>query len=253
MIKLSNVSKAYDASSRAVVNNVTLEIGAGEILVIVGSSGCGKTTLLKMINRLIEPTSGVITVNNQDTQTLDPVLLRRSIGYVFQQVGLFPHMTIGENVSIVPRLCGIERLECERRAAQLLEFVNLNPHDFAERLPQELSGGQQQRVGVARALANEPACLLMDEPFGALDPVTRDALQADLLRLNAELHKTIVFVTHDITEAMRLADRIAVMYAGELQQVGTSQELLEQPATDFVRELFAVSKEQLKEVSEQLV
>jgi osmoprotectant transport system ATP-binding protein len=204
----------------------------------LGGSGSGKTTTLKMINRLIEPTSGAIEVDGQNVLAQDPVELRRSIGYVFQGIGLFPHMTVGENVSIVLRLLGRDKQEQRSRAEALLSLVELDPKEYLERFPADLSGGQQQRVGVARALAADPAYLLMDEPFGALDALTRDTLQQEVLRLKERLGKTIVFVTHDIFEALTLADRIAVMHEGQLEQVGPKEEILAEPATEFVKGLF---------------
>jgi osmoprotectant transport system ATP-binding protein len=198
-----------------------------------------------MINRLIEPSDGTILLAGKDVRRQDTIALRRSIGYVFQGIGLFPHMTVQENVSVVLRLQGRPQKERKDRARELLELVGLRPRDFEDRYPAELSGGQQQRVGVARALAADPGCLLMDEPFGALDAITRDGLQQELLRLKARLLKTIVFVTHDIFEALRLADRIAVMHTGRLEQVGPPEEILRTPATDFVRELFEKPAQQL--------
>lgn len=237
--------KSFDGGSHYAVRDLSLEIPDGQTLVLLGSSGCGKTTTLKMINRLIEPSGGTIEVDGRDVLALDPVVLRRSIGYVFQGIGLFPHMTIAQNVEIVPKLL---RWPADRRTArsrELLELVGLAPDDYADRLPAELSGGQQQRVGVARALATDPSYLLMDEPFGALDAVTRDLLQQELVVLKENLKKTIVFVTHDIFEALTLGDRIAILHAGHLEQVGTREEVLSTPATPFVRELFARPARQL--------
>ncbi|MCS3919648.1 ATP-binding cassette domain-containing protein [Fervidibacter sacchari] len=239
MIVLQDVWKSFDGGRTYAVKGVTLKVNKGETLVLLGSSGSGKTTVLKMINRLIEPTKGTIEIDGRNVQDLDPIALRRSIGYVFQGIGLFPHLTVAENVSIVLRVLGRPKSERRRRAEELLALVGLEPKIFADRYPDELSGGQQQRVGVARALAADPDYLLMDEPFGALDAVTRDILQQELLRLKEQLRKTIVFVTHDIFEAFLLADRIAVMHQGRIEQVGTKEQLLHQPATDFVRELLA--------------
>lgn len=244
MIRLKNISKVFPNGAKA-VRNLSLDIAEGETLVLLGSSGCGKTTTLKMINRLLEPTSGDIEVDGRSILDHDPVELRRSIGYVFQGIGLFPHITIGENVEIVVRLLGWPAAKRRRRALELLELVGLDPADYANRMPDELSGGQQQRVGVARALAADPTYLLMDEPFGALDALTRDSLQQELLALKRKLPKTIVFVTHDIFEALTLGDRIAILHGGELQQVGTKEEVLAKPATPFVRELFEKSAKQL--------
>jgi len=228
-----------------VVKNISLEVAEGETLVLLGSSGCGKTTTLKMINRLIEPTGGRIEVGGRDVASLAPALLRRRIGYVFQEIGLFPHMTIGENIAIVPRLLGWDKTRRQDRARELLTFMGLDPRDFADRYPDELSGGQQQRIGVARALAADPDYLLMDEPFGALDALTRDVLQQEILSLKQRLKKTIIFVTHDIFEAMILGDRIAVLHDGNLEQVGTREEVYQHPASRFVADLFSKSAKQL--------
>lgn len=239
MISIRSVSKSFGNDGSFAVDNISLEIQPGETLVLLGSSGSGKTTLLRLINRLIEPSSGTILLDEADTATLDPVQLRRRIGYVFQGIGLFPHFTVAANIAIVPRLLQWSRERRERRVGELLELVGLPAAEYAPRYPDELSGGQQQRVGVARALAGDPEYLLMDEPFGALDAITRDALQAELLALKQRLRKTIVFVTHDLQEALRLGDRVAVLHRGKLEQVGAPAELLQQPRTDFVRELFA--------------
>ena len=251
MIRLSQVSKSFDGGATHAVRGLSLEVAEGETLVLLGSSGCGKTTTLKMINRLLDLTDGQIMVDDTDIMTMDRVALRRSIGYVFQGIGLFPHMTIEENTSVVLRLLGRDAAERKNRARELLELVDLDPRAYAGRYPQELSGGQQQRVGVARALAANPKYLLMDEPFGALDALTRDSLQQEVLRLNRKLNKTIVFVTHDIFEALTLADRIAVMHEGRLEQIGTKQEILTQPATEFVRGLFEKPANQLREFMDQ--
>ena len=252
MIVLRNLCKSFDEGETFVVRDVSLEVAEGETLVLLGSSGSGKTTTLKMINRLIEPTSGEIEVDGTLVLEQDPTVLRRSIGYVFQGIGLFPHMTIEENVAIVLRLLGRPKDQRQARARELLQLVDLDPDSFAERLPRELSGGQQQRVGVARALAADPAYLLMDEPFGALDALTRDTLQQEVLRLKEKLGKTIVFVTHDIFEALTLADRIAVLHEGRMEQLGTRKEILAEPATDFVRDLFEKPAKQLTAFREHL-
>jgi len=245
MISLKHVFKSFDDGRHFAINNVSFDIHEGETLVLLGSSGCGKTTLLKLTNRLCDPTSGTIEVDGKDIAGQDPVALRRRIGYVFQGIGLFPHMTVEENVAVVPRLLGWSSRKRRQRAHELLRIVGLYPETYAGRFPEELSGGQQQRVGVGRALAADPAYLLMDEPFGALDALTRDTLQQELLTLKQRLNKTIVFVTHDIFEALALGDRIAVLHAGHLQPIGTKEEILQNPATDAVRELFAKPAQQL--------
>ncbi|VVC75596.1 Glycine betaine/carnitine/choline transport ATP-binding protein OpuCA [Aquicella siphonis] len=237
MIKLSHISKTYDQGGTYIVNDISLDILDGELLVILGSSGCGKTTTLKMINRLVDPTSGTIEIDGRDIMQMDPIKLRRSMGYAFQGVGLFPHMTVEENIVIALRLLGIPAAQRRMDAGRLMELVNLDPVLFSQRMPSELSGGQQQRVGVARALANNPHYLLMDEPFASLDAITRMSLQDELLRLHSELRKTIVFVTHDIFEAFRLADRMIIMHHGTIHQTGRKQEILDKPATEFVYEL----------------
>lgn len=245
MISLKHVSKTFDDGQHFAINNVSLDIHDGETLVLLGSSGCGKTTLLKLTNRLLDLTGGTIEVDGKDIASQDPIALRRSIGYVFQGIGLFPHMTVEENVAMVLRLIGWPSQKRRERAHELLRIIGLDPETYAERFPEELSGGQQQRVGVGRALAANPAYLLMDEPFGALDALTRDSLQQELLTLKQKLNKTIVFVTHDIFEALTLGDRIAVLHAGYLEQIGTKEEILQNPATNFVRELFAKPAQQL--------
>ncbi|MCG8466644.1 MAG: ATP-binding cassette domain-containing protein [Gemmatimonadetes bacterium] len=245
MISFRHVSKSFDRGRHFAVDDVSLEVRDGETLVLLGSSGSGKTTLLKLTKRLLEMTSGTIEVDGQDIADLDPIILRRKIGYVFQGIGLFANMTVEENVAIVTRLLGWAREERRSRAHELLELVGLEPAEYADRFPEELSGGQQQRVGVGRALAADPAYLLMDEPFGALDALTRDALQQELLTLKRRLNKTVVFVTHDIFEALTLGDRIAVLHGGHLEQVGTREEILAHPATEFVRDLFGKPAQQL--------
>ncbi|MBU0734605.1 MAG: ATP-binding cassette domain-containing protein [Proteobacteria bacterium] len=245
MIRLINVSKSFDKGNSHAVRDLSLRVEQGETLVLLGSSGCGKTTTLKMINRLIEPTAGTIEVGGEDITKQDPVELRRQIGYVFQGIGLFPHMTVEQNVELVPRILGWSIKRRKERAHELLQLVGLPPKEFASRFPDELSGGQQQRVGVARALAADPAYLLMDEPFGALDALSRETLQQELLALKEQLKKTIVFVTHDIFEALLLGDRIAILHQGKLEQIGTEREILSAPATPFVRDLFAKPARQL--------
>jgi osmoprotectant transport system ATP-binding protein len=212
-------------------------------LILIGPSGCGKTTTMKMINRLIEPSSGNIYIEGEDAGKLDPVELRRNIGYVIQQIGLFPHMTIGQNIALVPKLKKWDEKRKTERVEELLQLVGLPPEQYRDRYPNELSGGQQQRVGVARALAADPPIILMDEPFGALDPITREQLQDELLQLQSELQKTIVFVTHDIDEALKLGSRIAIMRDGKIVQLGSPDSLLRAPADGFVREF--LGKERL--------
>lgn len=234
MLRLEDVTKAYPDGTVA-VSRLNLDVAAGEFVVLIGRSGCGKTTTLKLVNRLIEPTSGRILLGGRDTRSMDPVSLRRSIGYVIQHVGLFPHMTVAENIGIVPRLVGWPEKERRRRAEELLELVGMDPAVFRDRYPRELSGGQQQRVGVLRALAADPEIILMDEPFGALDPITREKLQDEFKRLQKHLGKTILFVTHDIDEALKLANKIVLMKDGKAHQVGTPDEILRRPADEFVR------------------
>lgn len=245
MIRLIKISKSFDGGRSYAVKELSLDVAEGKTLVLLGSSGCGKTTTLKMINRLIEPTSGTIEVDGQDVTSQDPVLLRRKIGYVFQEIGLFPHMTIEQNVAIVPKLLGWDKNRRRVRAHELLELMGLDPRIFADRYQDELSGGQQQRVGVARALAADPDYLLMDEPFGALDALTRDTLQQELVSLKGRLRKTIIFVTHDILEAITLGDEIAILHNGNLEQIGTKEEVLSSPKTEFVAELFSKPAKQL--------
>jgi osmoprotectant transport system ATP-binding protein len=235
MISLEHVSKRY--SETPAVDDVSFEVGDGEVVILVGPSGCGKTTTLKMINRLIEPTSGVIRIDGRPTSEQDPNALRRSIGYVIQQTGLFPHMTIAENVATVPKLLGWDRARIRKRVGELLDLVGLPAETYGPRMPSELSGGQRQRVGVARALGSDPPILLMDEPFGAIDPVTRERLQDELLRLQGIVRKTVVFVTHDIDEAIKLGDRIALFSEhGRIAQYATPMELLAAPASPYVRD-----------------
>ena len=245
MISLKHISKSFDAGSHFALQDISFEVQDGETLVILGSSGCGKTTLLKLINRILEPTSGIIEIDGDRISRQNPIFLRRRIGYVFQGIGLFPHLTVEENAAMVPRLLGWPVARRRERVRELLHLVGLNPEMYSGRFPDELSGGQQQRVGVCRALAVDPAYLLMDEPFGALDALTRDTLQQELLALKRRLGKTILFVTHDILEALILGDRIAVLHAGLLEQIGTKGELLGHPRTPFVRDLFSRYAQQL--------
>jgi osmoprotectant transport system ATP-binding protein len=234
VIRLESVRKQYP-SGLVAVDDLSLEVPTGEVCVLVGPSGCGKTTILRMINRLIEPTAGRILVDDADVLKIDPVELRRRIGYVIQQVGLFPHQTVGTNIATVPKLLGWERARINARIDELLELVGLPAAEFRDRYPTELSGGQRQRVGVARALAADPPIMLMDEPFGAIDPVTRSQLQDEFLRLQHTLCKTIVFVTHDIDEAVKMGDHIAILrVGGHLAQYDPPDRLLAAPANEFV-------------------
>ncbi|WP_183650700.1 ATP-binding cassette domain-containing protein [Prauserella isguenensis] len=234
-IQLEGVTKRYPGSAEPAVKDVTMTIPAGKIVVLVGPSGCGKTTTMRMINRLIEPTSGRITIGGEDALKLDDVKLRRKIGYAIQQAGLFPHFTVAQNIAVVPGLLGWDKKRIAERVDELMDLVGLDVAQFRDRYPRQLSGGQQQRVGVARALAADPPVLLMDEPFGAVDPITRGILQDELLRLQADLGKTIVFVTHDFDEAVKLGDRIAVLgEASSIQQYDTPEAILANPANDMV-------------------
>jgi osmoprotectant transport system ATP-binding protein len=235
MIRLEKVSKRYPGQASAAVQELSLDIGDGEIVVLLGPSGCGKTTTLRLINRLIEPSSGRIFLAGEDVTQVDPDQLRRRIGYVIQQIGLFPHLTVADNIGMVPRALGWDKTRIRARVDELLDLVGLTPGDFRSRYPKQLSGGQQQRVGVARALAADPPALLMDEPFGAIDPITRERLQDEFLRLQERIRKTIVLVTHDVTEAVKLGDRIAVFTDGaKLAQFDTPAAILAAPADDFV-------------------
>jgi osmoprotectant transport system ATP-binding protein len=237
-VEFRNVTKRYEAGAKNVpgaVNDLSLTVPAGKICVLVGPSGCGKTTSLKMVNRLIEPTSGQIMIDGEDAAKRDVIDLRRSIGYVIQQVGLFPHQTIAENVATVPRLLGWPKARQRERAQELLALVGLEPAKYRDRFPSQLSGGERQRVGVARALAADPPIMLMDEPFGAVDPIVRERLQNEFLRLQEELAKTILFVTHDIDEAIKMGDLVAVMQQGGiLAQYAPPDEILASPASEFV-------------------
>jgi osmoprotectant transport system ATP-binding protein len=242
MISIEKVRKEY-ADGTVAVQELSLDVAEGEIAVLVGPSGCGKTTTMRMINRLVEPTSGTILLDGKDIAAVDPVTLRRGIGYVIQQVGLFPHQTVAANIATVPVLLGWDKARTAARVGELLELVGLDPDTHARRYPHELSGGQRQRVGVARALAADPPVLLMDEPFGAVDPVARERLQQEFLRLQEQVRKTIVFVTHDIDEAIKLGDRIAVMReGGHLEQYADPNTLLSDPATRFVAEFVGAER-----------
>ncbi|HEX9496337.1 MAG TPA: ABC transporter ATP-binding protein [Candidatus Limnocylindria bacterium] len=239
-VEFRDVTKRY--ADQVAVDGLSLAVPAGKICVLVGPSGSGKTTSLKMVNRLIEPTSGAILIDGHDILREDPVQLRRRIGYVIQQVGLFPHQTIADNVATVPRLLGWPKARIDARATELLALVGLDPSRYAKRYPVQLSGGERQRAGVARALAAEPPVMLMDEPFGAVDPIVRDRLQHELLRIQRELGTTILFVTHDIDEAIRLGDRVAIMKDGKLVQYAPPGELLAHPANEFVAEFVGADR-----------
>jgi osmoprotectant transport system ATP-binding protein len=241
MIRFEHVSKRY-ADGTTAVDDLSFEVNEGELVTLVGPSGCGKTTTMKMVNRLIEPTAGRIFLDGDDISGVDPVQLRRRIGYVIQQVGLFPHKSILDNTATVPHLLGVKRAKARERAAELLDLVGLDPKVFGERYPEQLSGGQRQRVGVARALAADPPVLLMDEPFGAVDPVVRERLQNEFLRLQQTLGKTVLFVTHDIEEAVRLGDRIAVYGDGRIEQYDTPSAVLGTPATDYVADFVGADR-----------
>jgi osmoprotectant transport system ATP-binding protein len=242
MVRLENIQKTYDRTN--VIEALNLEIPKGQFAVLIGPSGCGKTTTLKMINRLIEPTSGSIFIEEQDIAKVNPVMLRRKIGYVIQQIGLFPNMTIAQNIEVVPKLLKWPPEKRKKRTQELLRLVDMDPDEYMSRYPGELSGGQQQRIGVLRALAVEPPLILMDEPFGALDPITRETLQDELKKLQRRLGKTIIFVTHDMDEALKMADIIVLMKEGKVIQIASPEELLTNPANDFVAEF--IGKHRLK-------
>jgi osmoprotectant transport system ATP-binding protein len=246
VIRIEGLTKRYGET--VAVEDLSLEVAEGELLVLCGGSGCGKTTTLKMVNRLIEPTAGRVWVDERDASAVPGHELRRHIGYCFQQIGLFPHMNVEENVAITPRLLGWEEARIDTRVDELLEMVELEPSVFRARAPDELSGGQQQRVGIARALAPGPDVLLMDEPFGALDPLTRDLLQRRFQAIRRELGVTTMFVTHDMVEALLLGDRIAVLDSGRLLQVGTPHELLAEPADETVSRMMETPRRQAERV-----
>jgi osmoprotectant transport system ATP-binding protein len=250
VIEAQELTKQYGEVTA--VNRLSLRVDHGELVVLLGGSGSGKTTTLKMVNRLIEPTSGRVLIEGQDVGALPPFELRRRIGYVFQRVGLFPHMTVGENVSITLTLLGWDRRRTAARVDELLELVELDPALVRDRHPEALSGGEQQRVGVARALAASPRLMLLDEPFGALDPLTRDRLQQSFLRIRRHLGLTAIFVTHDMVEALLVGDRIAVMNRGRLAQIGAPSELLQSPADDYVRQLMSTPRRQAERVENLL-
>jgi osmoprotectant transport system ATP-binding protein len=235
VIELNRVTKIYPGAAQPAVDSVSLTVPQGEICVFIGPSGCGKTTLMRLINRLIPLTSGSISVDGKDIMTLNPIELRRQIGYVIQQVGLFPHMTVRDNIATVPKLLGWTKAKIDERVDELLGLVNLDPREFRDRYPRQLSGGQAQRIGVARAMAADPTTMLMDEPFGAIDPINREVLQDEFLRIQAKLKKTIIFVTHDINEAIKMGQRVVLLQDGRLVQAGLPDELLNRPANEFVK------------------
>jgi osmoprotectant transport system ATP-binding protein len=252
LIEIINLSKAYAGSGTQAVSGFNLSVPEGEFLVLIGPSGSGKTTTLNMVNRLVEPDGGEIRIQGHNVLDADPVMLRRNIGYVFQEAGLFPHMTVAENIAVTPRLLGRDDAWVEARVHELLVMVRLEESAFGHRLPAELSGGQRQRVALARALAARPPVLLLDEPFGALDPVTREAVAADVRDIHQRLGLTTLMVTHDMTEALLMADRIAVMRDGHLVQVGTPRELVAHPANDFVAQLIETPRRRARALAETL-
>jgi osmoprotectant transport system ATP-binding protein len=249
MIEFKGVSKTYPGTNTSVVNDLSFEIPEGEVCVLVGPSGCGKTTTMRMVNRLIEPTDGEILIDGEPNTSMSGTQLRRKIGYAIQQIGLFPHRTIAENIATVPGLLGWNKGRIRERVDELLELVGLDPNDYRNRYPAELSGGQQQRVGVARAMAADPPIMLMDEPFGAVDPITRERLQDEFVRIQQNIKKTIVFVTHDIDEAIKMGDKIAILkQGGVLAQYDTPENILSSPNSEFVSS-FVGSDRVLKRLS----
>ena len=251
MIRLENLSKRFGERAAA-VNGVSLDVADGEFLALIGESGSGKTTTLNMINRLTEPTEGRVLIDGVDVRAGDPVMLRRRIGFVFQEIGLFPHMTVAENIAITPRLLGWPASETDMRVRELLELVQLDFATIAGRFPAQLSGGQRQRIGVARALAAKPKIMLMDEPFGALDALIRDELAGEYRAIHDKLGLTTILVTHDMTEAFLLADRIAVMRDGDLLQIATPKELAAAPADDFVRRMIEIPRRRAEKLAAQM-
>lgn len=250
MIELKNVQKSYDGGATLAVANTSLTIESGEFLGLIGASGCGKTTTLKMINRLEEPSGGEILVNGRNVVDQNPEQLRRNIGYVFQGIGLFPHRTVAENVAAVPQLLQWSAADIQARCEECMEMVGLPFDEYGARSPLQLSGGQQQRIGVARALAARPEVVLMDEPFGALDPITRSELQEEFKSIQQNMELTVVMVTHDMTEALLLADRVAVMREGVVLQIGTPKELLNNPSHDYVRDIVAMPRQRAERLEE---
>jgi osmoprotectant transport system ATP-binding protein len=235
MIELNRVTKIYPGADQPAVDGVSLTVPVGQICIFIGPSGCGKTTMMRMINRLLPLTSGKILLGGQDVYAMDEIQLRRGIGYAIQQIGLFPNMTVRDNIAVVPRLLNWKKADIDRRVDELLNMVNLDPDTFRRRYPRQLSGGQAQRVGVIRALAADPPYMLMDEPFGAIDPINRAVLQDEFLKIQARLHKTIIFVTHDIDEAIKMGDMICLLKDGRLEQYGTPEDLLIRPKNDFIK------------------
>lgn len=242
-IEFQNVSKKFSGAGYYAVDHVNLTVDEGEFITILGSSGCGKTTLLKLVNRLYEPDEGKIVLFGEDIQTVDVIKVRRRIGYVIQQVGLFPHMTVAENIAVVPKLLKWDKEKTSARVSELLALVGLSPDEFKKRYPSQLSGGQQQRVGLARALAVDPKIMLLDEPFGAIDPITRFRLQDELLQIHGGLQKTFLFVTHDIEEAFRLGNRVMIMDQGKILQFDTPKNILKHPADGFVASMIQSAQE----------
>ncbi|MFH0996343.1 MAG: betaine/proline/choline family ABC transporter ATP-binding protein [Pseudomonadota bacterium] len=242
MIRFEKVTKIYPGSQAAAVNDIDLEVAEGEICVLIGPSGCGKTTLMRMVNRLIPVTSGSIYVNGKNIMSLDVIELRCSIGYVIQQIGLFPHMTVSDNIATVPKLLKWDKRRIQARVDELLNLVQLDPVVFRRRYPRELSGGQAQRIGVARAMATDPPVMLMDEPFGAIDPINREVLQDEFLSIQEKIRKTIVFVTHDIHEAIKMGNKIALLNAGRIVQFGTPEALLTSPVNQFVKDFVGADR-----------
>jgi len=243
-IEFKNVSKRFPKAKSDAVSNLSLTINDGELVTILGTSGCGKTTLLKMVNRIYEPDSGQIDFYGKPIKEMNPVNLRREIGYVIQQVGLFPHMSIADNIATVPKILGWDKHRISARVDELLDLIELDPKEYRKRYPRQLSGGQQQRVGLARALAADPPLMLLDEPFGAIDAITRRSLQDELLKIHRKFGKTFLFVTHDIHEAFRLGDRILIMDDGDVQQYALPSEILKNPANDFVERLVASARQE---------
>ncbi|MFL0194987.1 betaine/proline/choline family ABC transporter ATP-binding protein [Clostridium sp. WILCCON 0269] len=240
MIEFKNVSK--NINNKCIINNISLNVNRGELVIFIGPSGCGKTTTLKMINKLITPTSGQIFINGNRLEKEDTIKLRRNIGYVIQQTGLFPHMTVAENISLIPNIEKMDNKKITERIEELLTLVGMSPREYMDKYPNELSGGQQQRVGIVRALVMNPEIILMDEPFNALDPITRNQLQDEIFNIQQNFKKTIVFVTHDMDEALKLADRICIMGNGSVLQFDTPEEILKNPSNDFVREFIGENR-----------